>query len=309
MGTRQRPVDRGADRGRRLVVEIGRELRSARRDRGLSLRTVGAAVGCSASELSRVERAHVHGVALEFLARLAAAVGLDLAAKCYPGGSPLRDRAQHEQLRAFRAELHPLLGFRTEAQVGGPGDQRAWDAVVEGVGWRIGVECEMSPGDWQALELRLELKQRDGDVDAVILLLPDTRHVRELLRATRAEGSARFPIPGRSIMARLRAGQPSGGNGIVVLRRRSSSVRAVPRVASTAPTDTASRNPAPSVARDGTSNAGVLDVPLGVTGGGAMTPLVTVGVPSAMPTGRDAQVRKERRRANREDLVEDPTIQ
>jgi transcriptional regulator with XRE-family HTH domain len=279
MGTRQRPVDRGAERGRRLVIEIGRELRIARRDRGLSLRTVGEALRCSASELSRIERGLVPGVSLDLLARTAAAVGLDLAAKCYPGGTPLRERGHHEEIAAFRAELHPLLGFRTEVQVAGTGDQRTWDAMVEGVRWRTGVECEMSPSDWQALERRLELKQRDGNVDFLILLLPDTRHVRELLRATHAEASARFPVPGRTILARLRAGESPGGSGIVVLRRHPE------RVAPGTPAGATGRESAPSLAPRGTTNAPVLDLAPGTTGSTGRGKLVTVGAPRATRSG------------------------
>ena len=67
------------------------------------------------------------------------------------------------------------------ASVEGPRDFRAWDAVVSGVGWTIGVEAETHVRDLQALERRLALKQRDGAMSLVILLLADTRHHRELM--------------------------------------------------------------------------------------------------------------------------------
>jgi len=293
MATRQRAVHRGSERGRRLIIEIGRELRIARRDRGLALRFVGEAVGCSASELSRIERGLIPGVGIALLAMIAAAVGLDLAARCYAGGTPLRDGAHGAELHEFSDDLHPILGWRTEVRVGAAGDQRTWDGMVVGSGWRSGVECEMSPEDWQALERRLELKQRDSGVDFVILLLPDTRHVRELLRATRAEGSARFPVPGRTIMARLRAGQSPGGSGIVVQRHRSRGV------ASGAPTDTDGPAAASGLAPHDTSNARVVDVPPDATDGARTRRVVTVGAPRATRSGDGSRGRPVKDAADR----------
>src|SRR5439155_26268028 len=97
------------------------------------------------------------------------------------------------------------------------GDQRAWDAMIRGAGWRQAVEAETGPRDGQALARRLELKQRDGDVDGVILLLPNTRRIREFLAEAGSQLRANSPLDGRLIIERLGRGENPGGSGIVVL--------------------------------------------------------------------------------------------
>jgi transcriptional regulator with XRE-family HTH domain len=62
-------------------VDIGREVRSARLDRGLSLEEVGRATRSSASAVSRVERGQAPAVSLLKLSRLCAVVGLDLSVR------------------------------------------------------------------------------------------------------------------------------------------------------------------------------------------------------------------------------------
>ncbi len=47
--------------------------------------------------------------------------------------------------------------------------------MIRGADWRVGVEAETVLDDLQALERRLGLKRRDGDVDHVMLLVADTR--------------------------------------------------------------------------------------------------------------------------------------
>ena len=88
MPTRERPVDRGTERGRRIVGDLALELRAARVDRGLTLATVGAATRMSISKVSRIERGLAPRVTVIDLARLHAVVGLEMWARSFPGGSP-----------------------------------------------------------------------------------------------------------------------------------------------------------------------------------------------------------------------------
>jgi hypothetical protein len=97
------------------------------------------------------------------------------------------------------------------------GDHRAWDALI-GVGAiRIGVEAESRAHDAQALQRRLALKRRDGGVDHVLLLLSNTRHNREFLRACGPGFLSDFPVNGRDALARLARGEDPGGSAIVLL--------------------------------------------------------------------------------------------
>jgi transcriptional regulator with XRE-family HTH domain len=193
------------------------EIRLARRRLGLSLQFVSRAVGISASELSRIERGLADWVSLLVLCQLCAVVGLDLSAKAYPGGPPIRDAQHRRLLGKLRLLLHSALSWSLEVPLPGPSEQRAWDALIRGAGWRYGVECELNPLDGQAVLRRLALKQRDGMVDGLILLLPETRQTRLFRREFTDELAAAFPI--RSVIALkcLAVGRDPGGNAVIVL--------------------------------------------------------------------------------------------
>src|SRR5687767_7545326 len=111
-----------------------------------------------------------------------ASVGLRLHARAYPDAAPIRDIAHARLLQRFRMGLHRSLRWATEVPLPIRGDLRAWDGLVMGPAWRVGVEAETRPRDAQALKRRVLLKARDGEVDAVVLLLLDSRHNRQLLR-------------------------------------------------------------------------------------------------------------------------------
>jgi len=217
MPTRTRIVDRGTAAARRQRQDIGRELGQAREGRGLSARAVGRALGCSHGKVVRVERGESPDVSLLTLNQLAAIVGLDLSVRLYPGGNPLRDAGHVRLLERLRARLHTSLGWAIEVPLPQTGDLRAWDALIRGAGWRQAVEAETSPHDAQALARRLELKRRDGDVDGLVLLLPDTRRSRAFLREARDVLRPGLPLDSEAILAALARGNNPGGSGIVVL--------------------------------------------------------------------------------------------
>lgn len=197
---------------------MARELHAARVDRGLSLRVVGAACGISASEASRIERGIVSASIIR-LAQLAAVVGLDLSVRLYPGGSPVRDSAQLAILARFRAHLHQTWQWATEVPLPTRGDQRAWDALIALGTCRYGVEVETAPTDGQALVRRLQLKQRDGSVDGVLLVLPRTARVREFVATAAPSIESFFPIAGGRALELLGAGVDPGGNALILMPR------------------------------------------------------------------------------------------
>lgn len=217
MVARQRIADVGAAKGRAALLGLGREERIARLDRGLSLDDVGRNAGISGSMVSRFERGLSPDVGVVRASVLLAVVGLDLSARAYPGGSPIRDAAHGALLRRFHARLHRTIEWATEAPLPLPGDRRAWDGLIGSHGWRYGVEAETHPTDGQALGRRLELKRRDGGADGIILVLPDTRHVRLFLAAAGDLLRPAFPVPGRRALELLAAGVDPGGSAIVVI--------------------------------------------------------------------------------------------
>ena len=218
MTTRQRAADIGAERGRYLRNLLGRELRQARIDRGLTQRGIGKAVGLSGPQVSRIERADAAAVSVDQLARLLAVVGMELSAGAYPGGQAIRDEPQVRLLARFKERIHPSVRWSTEVPLPGARDQRAWDAMVSfGSVWRYGIEAETGPRDSQALIRRLRAKERDGSVDGVILVLPSTRRTREFLAAARPSLEPVFPVDGRRALGLLSAGADPGGSAIVVI--------------------------------------------------------------------------------------------
>lgn len=96
-------------------------------------------------------------------------------------------------------------------------DQRAWDLVVEGPGWRVAVEAETRLHDLQALLRHLHLKQRDGSVDGVILLVNRTAHNRQVIDEAGPALRAAFPGSRHLALARLRAGVPVAENVLLLL--------------------------------------------------------------------------------------------
>ena len=116
MGTKQRPADAGSQRARRIIIDLGIELRRTRQHHGLSQTAVGRAAGISPSQVSRIERGLLPRISIHRIARLMAVVGLELSVRAYPAGPPIRDAAHRALLDRFRARVGPHVSWR----VGGP---------------------------------------------------------------------------------------------------------------------------------------------------------------------------------------------
>lgn len=211
-------MDRGRRRARVALLSVGDELREARLGAGLTQQKVGDAVGISHAGVSRIERGLATRVPYETLVLMGAVLGLDVPLRTYPAGEPLRDAPQMALLGSFRRLLAATLGWRTEVPLRIAGDRRAWDAVIEGRGWRVAVDAETRLRDVQALTRRIALKQRDDRVDVVILLVADTRHNRHVLRLAAPDLIATFPVAGREAMHALSEGRQPSGSAIVLQR-------------------------------------------------------------------------------------------
>jgi transcriptional regulator with XRE-family HTH domain len=215
-------VDRGIERGRRLVLQLCRELDETRFDRGLSYAALGRPLGLSGQQVGRICKGRSPDASVARIAQLFALVGLDLSARGYPNGQPFRDAGHIALLERFRARLAPELTWRSEvpvvrSAVDGPPDLRAWDATVSSREWTIGIEAETRVADVQALERRLSLKLRDGAVHALILVLNDTRHHRALVEAAGASIRAFFPTDARNALRALRRGEAPPSSALILL--------------------------------------------------------------------------------------------
>jgi hypothetical protein len=217
MAGRRRAVVLGETRGRATVALLCRELDEAIRSLGLSYAALGRDVGLSGAQVGRIARGKSPDLSIAQASTLFAGVGHELSIRAYPTGRPLRDAPQLSLLARLRLMLHEALGWRTEVPVTNESDLRAWDAVIQGAGWRYGVEAETRLRDIQALQRRVALKLRDGDVDGVILVVWRTRTNLAILRSLGAELDTSFPVPGRLALERLGSGRDPSGSAIVVL--------------------------------------------------------------------------------------------
>jgi len=210
-------VERAYAQGHDLLDVLLREARSARIDRGLSQDEVAAALGVDRSRISRLELGQMRDVGIVELSQLLAAVGLELSARAYPAANAVRTSVHALLLDRLRVRIHSSLEWATEVPLPGVGDLRAWDAVITGRGWRFGVEAETRPRDLQALERRIALKERDGDVQGVILLLLASRHNREFVAAYGESLRSRFPLTGAELLRALTRGLRPRGSGLILL--------------------------------------------------------------------------------------------
>jgi len=216
MPTYERVVDRATRRARRFLVELGDEVRRGRRRSGVSQTVLGNSVGISQSEVGRIEAGQSLSLSIATAARIVAAVGLDLSVRVYPGGSPIRDIGQLKLLNRLRGHVGPGLRWRTEVPIPIAGDQRAFDAVIDGEAVNVAVECVARLDDAQATQRAINRKQQDAGIACLILVLAATRHNRAALAAAPIMREA-FPLSTRAVLAALRSGRQPAANGLVFL--------------------------------------------------------------------------------------------
>lgn len=223
-GLHDGPMPTGSDRAsearrhaRAMRGALGEEIRLARRRAGLSQRAAGHAGGMSHAQFGRIERGELAQVTLDQVARASAVVGLRLAARVYPDGDPVRDAAQLRLLGRLRAELPAGVRWRTEVPLPIPGDRRAWDAVATLSGGEVAFEAETRLLDVQALDRRIALKQRDGGIERVVLLIADSAANRRAIELHRADLIASFPFDARAVLRALRSGRAPAEGGVVML--------------------------------------------------------------------------------------------
>lgn len=217
MPIHERRTDRGARVALVLHRHLGAELRVLRRQAGLSQRRIAREIGVDHAVVSRIEAGSAAMTTIDTYARLFAVLGARLSVKVYPEAQALRDEAHLRLIARLRSLLHAAIRIRTEVPLGMVGDLRAWDAELSIDGGSVMVEAETVLDDVQALERRIALKCRDGNVDVVLLLVSDTDRNRRILREHREALRARFPMDARAALACLRAGRLPPVGAIIVI--------------------------------------------------------------------------------------------
>ena len=168
------------------AATICEEIRRGRTGAGLSLRAASKAAGIDHATLWRFEGGLVSSLSLEEIAAVGAVLGLDVRLRAFPAGDPIRDAGQQRLVERLRRILHPSLEWHTEVPLPDDGDRRAWDAMIRAVTWWIAVDAETVLADVQAVERRFNLKVADGGVEAVLLVVANTRRNRRAVAASPA---------------------------------------------------------------------------------------------------------------------------
>ena len=216
MPNRQRRLSAAAAQIDADLRELGADLRNARLMRGITLRAVATSVGIGSSTVLRTEqgRTPLRG---PMLARHAAAVGMRLRIRAYPAGPPIRDAAQVQLIRDFRARI-PGLRLRLEVPVAAyPGDLRAFDAVAELGGASCAIEFVTRFHDAQAQLRAAHIKQADARVERLVLVVRGSHANRRALAGVRDVLDGTFRLASRSVLAALAASRDPGADAIVFL--------------------------------------------------------------------------------------------
>lgn len=201
---------------RRQLVEVLDEIHERRLMSGGTQAQLAEAVGISRSLVGALERNELEDPGVVELARLAAAVGLDLSLRAFAGDTVLRDAAQVRLLNRLRAECHPSLGWTLEATVA-PGDPRAFDALVGHRPHAAAVEAISRLCDVQRQTRPIQAKLEASEVPAVLLLVAATRGNRVALREAGRQLRDAYPLGSRAVLAMLRNGEVPRQSGIVLL--------------------------------------------------------------------------------------------
>ena len=217
MPNRERQIDRAAIFSRRLQAELGLELRNARLARGLRQTDVARVASSSTSHVSRVELGLAPDLSIADAVRYGAVVGLKLHARLYPAGGGLRDAAQLDLLRRLRARIGDRWSWQLEAPLNIAGDLRPFDALLTNGNATVAIEAITRLRDAQAQLRAATLKQRDGNVPRLILLIRATDHNRKALASAADVLATSFPLGTRATIRALSKGIDPGDNGIVLL--------------------------------------------------------------------------------------------
>lgn len=214
MPTRIRAAD---EAGRRMTHQLQRvltDVRDARLAAGLPQVAVARAAGMSGSSFSRLERGR-GAIDVFDLARIAAAVGVDIALRGYAARPALRDRAQVRLLQRFFARLGPRWTRQLEVPVGS--NQQVFDAVVRRDGHAAAVEAITRLRDVQAQLRPILRKQAESGAPVLILVLAETPANRRALDLMGEILLGDFPCRPRETLQHLDRGELPPGNGIVRL--------------------------------------------------------------------------------------------
>ncbi len=176
-------------------------------------------LGCSQSQVWRIE-AEQGEITLVRLSEMASVLGLELSVGLHELGDPIRDRGQQALAKRFEVGLSPKWSVTSETLLPLPGDLRAWDKLLRLGGaprHLVGVDLETRIRDIQALVRRTRLRERDGGVDAILIVLSDSAINRRLVGQLREALGTDYATAPRAILRALREGSALPGSGVILI--------------------------------------------------------------------------------------------
>jgi transcriptional regulator with XRE-family HTH domain len=192
------------------------ELRSERQVANVSQRTVARELDWQQSELNRLERFGFPNVSLVRLAEIAAVLGLRLTARLDRVGDPIRDGASQALIGRFTSLVGSAYRITREALLPN-GGQRSWDVLLRLGSHLVGVEAVTRIRDVQALVRHTRLREREGGVEHILLVLSNSSHNRTLVGQLLEALGPRFATSPADIIRALKAGKPVPGSGVILL--------------------------------------------------------------------------------------------
>jgi transcriptional regulator with XRE-family HTH domain len=155
---------------------------------------------------------------------IARACGYRLQIRLLPGdGIRLRDSGQLALAHAIERNAHHRWQVRLEVAVASSPDRRAVDMVLIGPEEVVAIEIERWLRDLQA-QLRtaklkrLALAERMGRQVRLVLAVPDTVAARRRLHPFGELLERELPMSSRTTWARIRSGEPLGGDALLWVR-------------------------------------------------------------------------------------------
>ncbi|HUR16282.1 MAG TPA: helix-turn-helix transcriptional regulator [Candidatus Limnocylindrales bacterium] len=219
MGSRETRLLRGRRRGETLTRRSLTELRVRRQDLGVSQAQLAESLGYSRSQLWRLESERIDPTVRQ-LSEIASVLGLEVSVGLHELGDPIRDRGQQALGKRFDVIPGPAWRNTAEVLLPNPGDRRSWDRLLRLTTTEpqiVGADLETRIRDIQALVRRTRERERDGHVDAVLLVLSDSATNRRLVDELRmALGPAYATSPRRNLAA-LREGRRLPGSGLILV--------------------------------------------------------------------------------------------
>jgi transcriptional regulator with XRE-family HTH domain len=187
----------------------------------ISQSEIALALGIDRSNFTRLEAGDLDDVGIVRLSEIASLLGFEISVGLHPIGDPTRDKGQQACGQRFDGRLSERWRMTNETLLPGASEKRAWDKLLrlidETPRYLVGVDIESRVWDVQAIVRRTRERERDGQVDHLLIVLADTAHNRRVIDTLRETIGAAYGTPPRAIFAALRKGEPLPGSGVILV--------------------------------------------------------------------------------------------